>query len=188
MTLAGITRKASLSKCGSYRWTLVRAWDGRPMLLVVMFNPSSADHTVDDPTITLLCHIAAHNGYGGIVVVNGIPLRSSKPAEAVDMVSTWDKRSAWDERDALHHNLAVITSHVEKAGAVLLAWGALPAANDATAFWFDAVLEEIETALPDGVPLLCLGKTKHGWPLHPLARGKMKVRKDAPLLPWKVAA
>jgi hypothetical protein len=186
--LTGIARAASLSRCGSYRWTLSRAWDGRPMLLVVMFNPSDADHEIDDPTITLLCHIAAHNGYGGIVVVNGIPLRSSKPAEAVDMVSTWDVRGAWDERDALQNNLAVIQTEVVRAGAVLLAWGALPAANDACAFWFDNVREEIECALPDGVPLLCLGKTKHGWPLHPLARGKMKVRKDAPLQPWTRAA
>lgn len=182
--LTGITRRASLSQGGLYRWSLTRAWDARPMLLVVMFNPSSADHTRDDPTITLLCQIAAHNGYGGITVVNGIPLRSSKPSEAVDMVSTWDKRQAWDERDALHSNLAEITKQVERAGAVLLAWGALPAANDATTFWFDAVLEEIQCARPEGVPLLCLGKTKSGWPLHPLARGKMKVRKDAALQPW----
>jgi len=188
MKLVGITRSASLSKCGSYRWTLTRAWDGRPMLLVVMFNPSSADHTVDDPTITLLCHIAAHNGYGGIVVVNGIPLRSSKPAEAVDMVSTWDTRQAWDERDALQVNLGEIQKQVERAGAVLLAWGALPEANDACTFWFDNVREEIECALPDGVPLYCLGKTKAGWPLHPMARGKMKVPKNAPLLPWKKVA
>jgi DNA (cytosine-5)-methyltransferase 1 len=51
-----------------------------------MFNPSTADSSIDDPTITLLCHVAAHNGYGGIVVVNGIPLRSSAP-EPVPTIS-----------------------------------------------------------------------------------------------------
>ena len=151
------------------------------MLLVAMFNPSTADGQTDDPTISLLCQIASHNGYGGIVVVNGIPLRSSKPAEAVDMVNTWDKRQAWYERDALHFNLGEINKQAERAGAVLLAWGALA---DRCDFWFDAVREEIECAVPDGVPIYCLGKTAGGHPKHPLARGKHKVRKDAPLLPW----
>lgn len=179
--LTGMKRSASLSRCGSYRWTLTRAWDGRPKLLVCMFNPSSANHTVDDPTITLLCQIASHNGYGGIVVVNGIPLRSPKPAEAIDMVNTWDKRQAWDERDALQFNLGEIQTQVERAGAVLLAWGALANRCD---LWFDHVLEQIEEALPEGVPLYCLGKTAYGYPKHPLARGKHKVRRDEKLQLW----
>ncbi|MBS4037335.1 MAG: DUF1643 domain-containing protein [Hydrogenophaga sp.] len=181
-TLTEIQRSARLSKCGSYRFTLTRTWDARPKLLVCMFNPSTADHTVDDPTITLLCQIASYNGYGGIVVVNGIPLRSPKPAEAIDMVNTWDTRQAWDERDALQANLGEIQSQVEQAGAVLLAWGALA---DRCDLWFDNVLGEIEAALPKGVPLFCLGKTAGGYPKHPLARGKHKVRKDAPLIPWR---
>jgi hypothetical protein len=78
---------ARLSACGAYRFVLTRTWDQRPVLLVVMFNPSNATHERDDPTITLLCHIASHNGYGGIVVVNAIPLISSTPAE-----SPWSTR------------------------------------------------------------------------------------------------
>lgn len=178
----GAIGSARLSKCGLYRWTLTRAWDGRPMLLVVMFNPSTADASVDDPTITLLCQIASHNGYGGIVVVNGIPLRSPKPAEAIDMVNTWDVRQAWDECDALQANLAEIQAQVERAGAVLLAWGALAGKCDQ---WFDHVLEQIGEVLPEGVPIYCLGKTAWGYPKHPLARGKHKVRRDAALIPWR---
>jgi len=181
----GMKRTASISKCGSYRWNLTRTWDDRPRLLVVMFNPSTADASIDDPTITLLCHVAAHNGYGGIVVVNGIPLRSPTPAEAIDMVNTWDKRQAWDERDALQVNLAEIQEQVERAGAVLLAWGALA---DRCADWFDNVREEIEAALPDSAQLYCLGKTAAGYPLHPMARGKRKVQKGAKLLKWSEAA
>lgn len=175
-------RTAKLSPCGVYRWTLTRTWDGRPVLLVCMFNPSTADHRIDDPTITLLCWIASFNGYGGIVVVNAIPLRSSKPAEAIRMVNTWDKRQAWDERDALQNNVAEIIKQVESAGAVLLAWGAI---GSACGDWLDVVLEEIECALPEGVPLYCLGKTTAGHPKHPMARGKHKVPKNAPLIPWR---
>jgi hypothetical protein len=179
--LNGVHRAATLSKSGAYRWTLTRRWDKRPIPVVVMFNPSTADGQEDDPTITLLCHIAAHNGYGGIVVVNGIPLRGSTPAEAIEM-TRWDERQEWYDRDRLHRNLAIIEQECAKAGAVLLAWGALA---DGCADWFDYVLEEIECAVTDGTPIVCLGKTAGGYPKHPIARGKHKVPKDAALVPWK---
>lgn len=177
-------RAALLSPCGTYRWTLSRRWDDRPVLLVCMFNPSDADHEIDDPTITLVCHIASHNGFGGVVVVNAVPLRSSHPDDAVYMVNTWDTRCAWDERDRLQHNISVIVGEVEKAGAVLLAWGALA---EPCSDWVDHVREEIESALPVGSEIYCLGKTKGGYPKHPLARGKHKVPKNAALLPWSAS-
>ena len=177
----GMTRSARFSRCGNYRWTLTRAWDGRPMLLVVMFNPSKANDEIDDNTVSLVCQIAAHNGYGGIVVVNGIPICSSKPAPAYEMLD-WEARREWSDRDLLGHNVSVIQQEAARAGAVLLAWGALA---DRCDYWFDHVLEQIGEALPEGVPIYCLGKTAAGHPKHPLARGKHKVRKDAPLLPWK---
>lgn len=180
MKLNGITRTAKLSSCGTYRWTLTRAWDDRPQLLVVMLNPSTADAEVDDPTIMLVCHIAAHNGFGGIVVVNGIPLRSSKPEPAIAMTQ-WDKAYDWCARDRLQENIAIICDEASRAGAVLLAWGALA---DRCGYWFDNVRDEINCAVQDGTPIYCLGKTAAGHPLHPLARGKRKVRKDTPLRPY----
>ena len=179
--IQGIQRKAHID--GSYRWTLHRTWDQRPALMVVMFNPSTADAQQDDPTISLLCQIAAHNGYGGIVVVNGIPLRSPDPAPAFAMLE-WDKASDWSARDALQSNLSVIVREVGRAGAVLLAWGALAYKTNSSADWFDNVHEEIGSAVPEGVTVYCLGKTKHGHPIHPMARGRMKVRPDAKLIPW----
>lgn len=178
--LTGATRSAQISPCGTYRWTLTRTWDSRPVLLVVMFNPSHATAEDDDQTITLVCQIAAHNGYGGIVVVNGIPLRSPAPGPAVEM-TRWDTTSDWHARDRLQDNLAVIQKECASAGAALLAWGALA---DRCPEWFDQVREEIECALPDETKVFCLGKTKAGYPKHPLARGKHKVRKDAQLIPW----
>lgn len=180
--IVGATGSATFSKDRGYRWTLTREWDSRPRLVVAMFNPSDASESVDDPTITLVCHIAAHNGFGGIVVVNGIPLCSPMPSAAVYMCNTWDQRNAWDERDALQVNLSVIVRECSRAGAVLLAWGALA---DRCAGWFSQVLEEVECAVPDGTPIYCLGKTAGGHPKHPLARGKHKVAKDAPLLLWR---
>lgn len=180
--LTGATGTASLSPCGTYRWTLTRRWDDRPVLLVVMFNPSEATAEEDDPTITLTCQIAAHNGYGAIVVVNLIPLRSPQPAPAVEM-TRWDRNGPdWSARDRLQDNLAVIQKECARAGAVLLACGALA---DRCADWFYQVLEEIDCALPDRAYVFCLGKTAGGYPKHPLARGKHKVPKNAPLIPWR---
>jgi hypothetical protein len=179
--LTGITRAAELSPCGLYRWTLSRRWDDAlPVLLVAMFGPSDADHQVDDPTITLVCQVAAHNGFGGIVVVNGIPLRNSKPGPQYAMLD-WERTSEWSDRDRLQDNLAVIRREVARAGAVLLAWGAMA---DRCADWFDLVLEQIREELPAGCELYCLGKTKAGYPKHPLARGKHKVRCDTVLQRW----
>lgn len=174
-------RTAKLSPCGTYRWTLTRRWDDRPVLLVCMFNPSDADDEIDDPTVSLVCHIASHNGFGGVVVVNAIPLRSSYPADAVYMVNTWETRRAWEERDRLQENLGVVLTEVQKAGAVLLAWGALASRCPN---WMYHVQEEIDASLPAGSEIYCLGKTKDGYPKHPLARGKHKVPKTAPLIPW----
>ena len=179
--IAGVVRGARLSPCGTYRWTCSRQWDCRPVLLVCMFNPSEANADIDDPTISLVCHIAAHNGFCGIMVVNGIPLKSSVPTPAVRMVN-WDKRNDWYQRDALHSNIAEIQREAGRAAAVLLAWGALA---DRCPDWFDLVIEEIECAVQPGTPIYCLGKTAGGYPKHPLARGKHKVPKDAPLIPWR---
>jgi hypothetical protein len=178
-------RSAEFSKCRRYRWTLTRAWDSRPTLLVLMFNPSNANEHAEDPTIRLVCHIADHNGFGGIVVVNMAPIVSSTPAAAVRMLQ-WDQYGPeWGDRDLLQHNLAIIETKASAAGAILLGCGALAAHDEA---WFDYVVETVEGALPDGAEVYCLGKTAAGYPLHPLARGKLKVRRDAKLLPWGVPA
>lgn len=180
-------RSAEISACGRYRWVLTRIWDERPVLVAVMFNPSTADGRYDDPTITTLMHRASRWGYGGIVVVNLIPLRSSMPDAAVDMVSTFDQRAAWDERDALQLNLSVLEREIGQAGAILLAYGALGAR---VSYWTDHVLEEIERFADRdarAVPIFVMGRTLSGHPIHPLARGKYRVPNDAPLLPWKPA-
>lgn len=184
-----MNRAASLSRCGRYRWTLTRAWDDRPLLLVVMFNPSTADADKDDPTISTLCRRASRWGYGGIVVVNLVPLRTSAPGEAVDMVQSFDRRGAWDERDALSENLAIVVGQVQRAGAILLAYGQL---GERVSAWTDQVLEEIaRAAWREGgaqVPIYCMGRTSSGYPTHPLARGKHRVPMDAPLQPWRATA
>ena len=43
---------ATISRCGNYRYVLKRTWNDRmPALGIVGLNPSTADATVDDPTV-----------------------------------------------------------------------------------------------------------------------------------------
>jgi hypothetical protein len=185
--LTGIIREAEISPCGRYRWTLRRTWDkALPVLLVVMFNPSRADGLDDDPTIRLVCQIASHNGYGGIVVVNAVPLRSSSPESAIRLALQWENPLHHEDPATvcvvqLQRNLEVIRAELARAGDVLLGYGALGARCPS---WMTVVIEAMIEALTDSQTVYCLGTTKDGHPLHPLARGKMKVRPNAKLIPW----
>ncbi|MGB0218333.1 MAG: DUF1643 domain-containing protein [Sinimarinibacterium flocculans] len=176
-------RAALISDCGLYRWALVRRWDGRPMLLVVGFNPSTADAHRDDPTINTLRWRASRWGFGGIVVVNLIPLRSSSPGNAVLMVKRADLGNG-ELCDRLVQNRSVIVRELRQCSAILLAYGAL---GDRVASLTESVIEEVKAAAGDR-PLYCIGRTASGAPIHPQARGKHRPPADAPLIPWKVAA
>jgi hypothetical protein len=69
---------------------------------------------------------------------------------------------------------------MDSAGAVLLAWGAMGGyAGD----WYTTVMQEIQERR-SAKSIFHLGKCANGHPKHPLARGKHKVPKDAPLIPW----
>lgn len=54
-----------LSDCEQYRHRLWREWDAsRPGLGFIMLNPSTADHQVNDPTITRCLQRALAGKYG----------------------------------------------------------------------------------------------------------------------------
>lgn len=91
---------ATLSACGKYRYALGRAWDplerewdvryelgrsdweeNRPVFSIVMLNPSTADHAVDDPTIRKCIHFAKQEGCGALLVRNLFAWRATDPKE-----------------------------------------------------------------------------------------------------------
>lgn len=174
-------RGALLSECGRYRFLLTRRWDERPVLLAVMFNPSHADDLKDDQTVSLVCQIAMAHGYGGVTVVNMCPLRSSTPGPAFAMIEAAQLEGAdAAARAVMHENLEHIERALEAAGAVLVAWGAL---GHRGREWCTALLGAVREHCGDK-PVFALGKCANGHPKHPMARGKHKVFKDDPLLPW----
>lgn len=82
MDLFADERGAVLSPCGMFRYYLWREWDAsKPTMLLLMLNPSRADHRRDDHTITKSIAIARNLGFGRLDVGNLAAFRSSDPGE-----------------------------------------------------------------------------------------------------------
>lgn len=71
---------ATLSSCELYRYSLWRKWADGPKGAFVMLNPSTADGTLDDPTIRRVVAFAKAFGWGGVTVVNLFAFRATQPA------------------------------------------------------------------------------------------------------------
>lgn len=128
----------------------------------LMLNPSTADATLDDPTIRRCRGFAKGWGMGGLVVVNLFAFRATSPAA---LKSSADPVGPEND-DAIHD--AVVGSR-----AVVAAWGVhgrlLGRADQVL-----GLLREI------GREPMCLGVTKDGYPRHPLY-----VRRDARLAAFR---
>lgn len=148
---------ATISECGTYRYALVRGWDsGIHDLPVVwlMLNPSTADASVDDPTIRRCRRFACEWGHRRMVVVNLFAYRTPSPAalaaahaEGVDVVGP--------------DNDAMLAAAFAEAGPVIVAWGAFPLAR----LRVDRVRELLDY---EGRQPYCLARTADGAPRHPL--------------------
>lgn len=147
---------AVISQCTQYRYLLERD-KGLFPLVFVMLNPSTADAEIDDPTIRRCKRFASDNGFTGIIVVNLYAFRATKPKDlflASDPVGP--------ENDFFILN--AIQGHT-----VCCAWG-----TNADKKRADEVRQLI---IDSGNYPLCLGKTKKGFPRHPLY-----VKADQPLI------
>lgn len=109
---------AALSSCRRYRYALWRTWDPvRPPALFVGLNPSTADETVDDPTIRRCVRFARDWGYGGLVMANLFAWRATDPCDLPDT-----DEAIGPENDAWLIRLR------DRSGIVIAAWGANRAA------------------------------------------------------------
>jgi hypothetical protein len=181
-----VKRAATISDCGRFRLTLTRKWGEGLQLVVIMLNPSTADAERDDPTIRRLIAWARAWGYDGIIVVNLLPIRTSDPREALAWYRALPKN--WQESDrqkaaALVNNPLAIYEACRSSRAALVAWGNLPADLTIEA---DVALGIAVSTLGDHV--YCLGRTKHGHPIHPMARGKHRVPDNAELIRFEATS
>lgn len=171
---------ATLSSCGRYRYRLWREWRlhpapaqwemwkderGKPVLdgaghqigkprsvVFIMLNPSTADGSVDDPTIRRCVGFAKAWGYDRLEVVNLFAYRATNPRDLLQL-SHVDPVGDENQR------------HIEEAlcgyplGKIVCAWGS-----------HGSHLEQGETVLGwlGYRPRYALGLTSSGQPRHPL--------------------
>lgn len=159
---------AIISECGKYRYLLTRdsevAAPDRGTALFLMLNPSTADATLDDPTIRRCRSFARAWGCAGLSVANLYAFRATRPADL------------WQADDPIGpDNDALLGRLAAEYGDIVCAWGA----NAKT----DRVLAVAETLINAGARLWCFGTTKDGQPRHPLY-----VKGDTQLIPWSPKA
>ena len=141
---------ATISPCGTYRYRLGRRWADGPTLLYVMLNPSTADASVDDPTIRRCIGFGRSHAFGAIEVVNLYAFRATKPADL--------RRHCWPVGP---DNDMHIEAALQASDRVCVAWGA----NAGDSARPGVVLPLIWRA---GRAPMCLSVTKGGHPSHPL--------------------
>lgn len=150
---------ASISEDGLYRYSLERYWAMGPALSFIMLNPSTADHTKDDPTIRRCVSFAVGLGYSGLVVYNLFAYRTPSPAVLMAMMQAGED-VVGPKNDAILANvLSDAALHVRP---VIVGWGnALPP---------KVMAERVDwlKSLPGSESLHSLGTTKSGAPRHPL--------------------
>lgn len=177
------TRQARMSPCGTYRWTLERAWAKGPTVCYIGHNPSTASAEVDDPTSQAWVHHARFNGYGRYVAVNLYPFRAADVRECRRWAA-WDRKPEdWYARDRIHDNMGVVACEAKQADIVVACWGAL-ATDDGHV---EAVIEEIQAGEAPYPDIYCLGRTLAGDPKHPMARGKHRIARDQRFEIWRTA-
>jgi hypothetical protein len=111
----GWTGEAVFSKCGRFRYSLLRRWndaDNVKLINFIMLNPSTADAMKNDPTVERCCKRAQALGFGRMIVTNVFALRSTDPAALYAAVDAVGPR-----------NDAYIRDVAEKADVVVCAWG-----------------------------------------------------------------
>lgn len=164
-----VLRTAVLSPDGVYRYRLGRTWDAtRVHDLWIMLNPSTADASIDDPTIRRCTGFSRGWGSGGIAVVNLFALRATDPVELgrhPDPIGPANGEAI----------TSAARTAVAEGGRIVCAWGAQPMAVTRGR---DVVASLVSVATADR--LLALGVTRSGAPKHPLY-----VRGDTYPAPWR---
>lgn len=155
---------AIISACGTYRYQLNREphdmYSTAGKALFIMLNPSTADASLDDPTIRRCRSFAKTWDCSGIVVANLYALRATDPS------------ALWSHSDPVGpDNDMYLQGLAQQHETIVCAWGA-----NARQDRVDAVKRIFSGRLHR---LMCLGVTKAGAPRHPLY-----VRGDQPLIDW----
>jgi hypothetical protein len=154
----GIGGAALFSPDGRHRYRLDRDLVNDPdgnggRLLWVMLNPSVAGAHEDDPTVRKCVGFARRMNFERLSVVNLYSLVSTDPADLADA----------SDRITRQTDTVTVLAAAE-ADQIVVAWGSPPKGLDPTLHFFRVhrVLRLLR-----GKNVVCLGRTKEGWPRHP---------------------
>lgn len=143
--------EAYFSPDRKHRYWLLRVWDeSKPLCCFIGVNPSVADETTDDHTITKEMHFAREWGYGGLLKLNVGAYRSTDPRK-------WKK--AWDPIGP-ENDIDNLKQYIQKfqPAKIVAAWGAN---GSHYAGRCADIVRELQ-------PLWCFGTNKDGTPVHTL--------------------
>ncbi len=142
---------AEFSQCDLYRYVLTRIWDpSRPALVLILLNPSTATHEINDATITRCMVRAGRMGYGGLVILNAFAWRATDPE---DMKAAAEPIGQYNDE--------VIVEYAANAPLVICGWG-----THGGHLGRDA---QVLTLLRShGIVPWCLGLNADSSPRHPL--------------------
>lgn len=169
-----MNKSATISSCGQYRYTLTRLWDEKkPGALFIMLNPSTADASVDDPTIRRCVGFARAWDCGSVTVVNLFAFRATRPADLISLAKSALADAVGPDNDK--HIRRALDDHNGRGDYIVCAWGS-HGSNPV----LRARLKHVIYYLPLA-DLLCLDTTKNGDPRHPLY-----CRADAGLFDWEL--
>jgi hypothetical protein len=183
-----IQGSARFSREGTLRNEIRRWWVPHPTRWAawLMLNPSKAAADRNDPTALRVTHFSKAAGCDGWIGVNLYPFIASQPADMWRWANWQNHGPAWDVRDDLQSNLHTIEEAARAAMIRFVAFGAAAVYHDEA--WLEQCLEAFgqpSDVLGADEQFYCLGVNSNGQPLHPLARGKMRVPDSTTPRVWK---
>lgn len=142
---------AMFSPGRKYRYALWRIWGSsdKGKVMFIGLNPSTADESLNDPTIRRCIGFAKDWGYGGMFMCNLFSYVSTDPKALITSGEPLDINNYWLEKIA------------ECCDKVVFAWGAFKMHKER--------MLQVAEMFPEAY---CIGKSKEGFPKHPLYLAK----------------
>jgi len=150
---------ALISDCKKYRYMLSRTWSqtNTTRVLWVMLNPSTADASIDDPTIGRCIGYSKAWGYGGLFVGNLYAYRATDPKDLWMATERRGEDIRGPDNDQWLCKMAPVSN------LIVAAWGAHADPQRARG---------VARLLAGFQDVHCIGRTKAAQPLHPLYKSK----------------